>query len=103
MIQSAFRAYYSRMKLFKELNSFVNIGFMIEVLKKIFIPRKSDYWENFLKGILTYLSYINNLNIKNANSANLININNDKSVLLEEKPSASAIGFTMRCISYPFT
>ena len=87
MIQSAFRAYYSRMKLFKELNSFVNIGFMIEVLKKIFIPRKSDYWENFLKGILSYLSYINNLNINNANSANLININNDKLAFPDEKPS----------------
>ena len=87
MIQSAFRAYYSRMKLFKELNSFVNIGFMIEVLKKIFIPRKSDYWENFLKGILTYLSYINNLNINNVNSANLINNNNEKSFFPDEKPS----------------
>ena len=87
MIQSAFRAYYSRMKLFKELNSFVNIGFMIEVLKKIFIPRKSDYWENFLKGILKYLSYINNLNINNANSAALLNVNNDKSVFPDEKPT----------------
>ena len=60
---------------------------MIEKLKKIFIPRKSDYWKNFLKGTLSYLSYINNLNINNANSANLININNDKSVFPDEKPS----------------
>lgn len=86
MIQSAFRAYYSRMKLFKELNTFVNIGFMIDILKKIFFPRKSDYWENFLKGILTYLSYINNIDINKTYSSNIQYIHNDKSEFTDIKP-----------------
>ena len=65
MIQSAFRAYFSRMKLYKELNLFVNTGLMYETLKKIITPRKVDYWQEFLKGILNYLSFINNLNTNN--------------------------------------
>ena len=85
MIQSAFRAYYSRMKLFKELNIFVNIGLLLDNLKKIYISRKIDYWESFLKGILNYLSYINNIN--NGNSSNLININDDKITFIEKKDS----------------
>ena len=85
MIQSAFRAYYSRMKLYKELNTFVNIGVLIDNLKKIYLSRKVDYWENFLKGILNYLSYINNLN--NGNSRNLININEDKITFSDKKDS----------------
>ena len=89
MIQSAFRAYYSRMKLFKELNSFVNIGLLIDIIKKIFISKKIDYWENFLKGILNYLSYINNLNNENnENTENLIDINNnDKIIYIDKKVS----------------
>ena len=86
MIQSAFRAYYSRMKLFKELNSFVNTGFLIDLLKKIFFLRKSDYWENFLKGILSYLSFINDINIKNDNSVRIKYINNEKPVITDIKP-----------------
>ena len=86
MIQSAFRAYYSRMKLFKELNSFVNTGFLIDLLKKIFFLRKSDYWENFLKGILSYLSFINDINIKNNNSVRIQYINNEKPVITDIKP-----------------
>ena len=85
MIQSAFRAYYSRMKLFKELNTFVNIGLLIDNLKKIYISRKVEYWENFLKGILNYLSYLNNIN--NGNSSNLININEDKITFSDKKDS----------------
>ena len=90
MIQSAFRAYYSRMKLFNELNSFVNIGFLIDILKKIFFLRKSDYWENFLKGILSYLSFLNNIN-NNTNTENLLELNNEKPtftelILTEPKP-----------------
>jgi hypothetical protein len=35
---------------------------LLDVLEKIFYPRKMMYWENFLKGILNFLSYLNNLN-----------------------------------------
>ena len=86
MIQSSFRAYYSRMKLFKELNSFVNMGLLIDLLKKIFFLRKSYYWENFLKGILSYLSFINDINIKNDNSVRIKYINNEKPVITDIKP-----------------
>ena len=65
MIQSAFRAYFSRMKLYKELNLFVNVGAIYETLKKIIIPRKMDYWQDFLKGILNFLSFLNNMNFNN--------------------------------------
>ena len=58
MIQSAFRAYFSRVKLYKKLNLFINIRQAIDLLKKIILPRKANYWENFLKGILNYLSFI---------------------------------------------
>ena len=87
MIQSAFRAYYSRMKLFKELNSFVNIGNLIVVLKKVFFIRKNEYWENFLKGILSYLSFIDNISNSNINSSNIQYNNNDKSAFTDINPT----------------
>ena len=86
MIQSAFRAYYSRMKLYKELNSFINIGFLNNTLNKIFALRKSDYWENFLKGILNYLSFLNSINLmnNNKNTENIVDINYDKQIFNEQ-------------------
>ncbi len=63
MIQSAFRGYYLRVKLYEKINLFVNMKYVLDILEKIFIPRKIVYWQNFLKGILNYLSYLNNINI----------------------------------------
>ena len=76
MIQSAFRAYYSRIKLYRELNLFVNIRLAIDILKKIILPRKSNYWECFLKGILNYLTFITTMNNENYINDNN-NINNE--------------------------
>jgi hypothetical protein len=62
MIQSTFRGYYLRAQLFDQVNTYINMKCLLDVLEKIFYPRKMMYWENFLKGILNFLSYLNNLN-----------------------------------------
>ena len=84
MIQSAFRAYNLRMKLFMELNLFVNIGYFIDIYKKIFLPRKKIYWDCFLKGILNYLSSINNININTDEINDDVN-NEDREVVSVQK------------------
>ena len=70
MIQSAFRAYSSRLHLYKEINLFVNISLLNDLLKKIFLSRKRLYWEIFLPNIKNYISFVEN--------KDLVNQNNDK-------------------------
>ena len=58
-IQSVFRAHMTRMKFLKDLKLLdTRIG--IDIIRSIFMTRKIKYWENFLKGILNYLSFIIN-------------------------------------------
>jgi len=70
MIQSAFRAYSTRLHLYKEINLFVNISLLNDLLKKIFLSRKRLYWEIFLPNIKNYISFVEN--------KDLVNQNNDK-------------------------
>ena len=42
MIQATFRAYFSRKKLYEELNLYINIKNVIDILKDIFKPCKKD-------------------------------------------------------------
>ena len=72
MIQSSFRGYYLRMTLYSKINLFVNLKSAIDILKKIFISKKKNHWDIFLKGIFNYISFI----INNPKSSN-ININKE--------------------------
>lgn len=58
-IQSVFRAHMTRMKFLKDLK-FLDTSIGIDIIRSIFMTRKIKYWENFLKGILNYLSFIIN-------------------------------------------
>jgi hypothetical protein len=70
-IQSIFRGYLFRINFLKKLKFFdTSIG--IDIIRNIFMTRKVKYWENFLKGILNYLSFLINHNSHN-------NLNNNKS------------------------
>ena len=68
-IQSVFRGHMSRMKFLKDLK-FLDTSIGIDIIRSIFMTRKIKYWDNFLKGILNYLSFIishNNLGNMNDN------------------------------------
>jgi hypothetical protein len=68
-IQSVFRGHLSRMEFLKELK-FLDTSIGIDIIRSIFMTRKVKYWDNFLKGILNYLSFIishNNLGNMNDN------------------------------------
>ena len=77
MIQSAFRAYSSRLHLYKEINLFVNISLLNDLLKKIFLPRKRLYWETFSQNIKNYISLATNPTIDKIIDT-LSSNNNDK-------------------------
>jgi len=66
-IQSVFRAHITRMKFLKDLK-FLDTSIGIDIIRSIFMTRKIKYWENFLKGILVYLSFI--INRDNHNNMN---------------------------------
>ena len=66
-IQSVFRAHMTRMKFLKDLK-FLDTSIGIDIIRNIFMTRKIKYWENFLKGILNYLSFI--INRDNHNNMN---------------------------------
>ena len=66
-IQSVFRAHMTRMKFLKDLK-FLDTSIGIDIIRSIFMTRKIKYWENFLKGILVYLSFI--INRDNHNNMN---------------------------------
>jgi CCR4-NOT transcription complex subunit 1 len=78
MIQSAFRAYSSRLHLYKEINLFVNISLLNDLLKKIFLPRKRLYWEIFSQNIKNYISLAANPSIDIITDTLSSNNNNNK-------------------------
>ena len=78
MIQSAFRAYSSRLHLYKEINLFVNISLLNDLLKKIFLPRKRIYWETFSQNIKNYISLATNPTIDKIIDTLSSNNNNNK-------------------------
>ena len=79
-IQSFFRAHMSRIKFLKNLK-FLDTSIGIDIIRSIFMTRKTNYWENFLKGILNYLSFIINSDNNNKNySGNKIKTNKNKRI-----------------------
>lgn len=62
MIQSTFRAYLSRMNLYKDLNIFVGIRLIFDLINKIFSERYLHYGQFFFKNIKGFdRNNINNL------------------------------------------
>ena len=83
-IQSVFRGHLSRMEFIKELK-FLDTSIGIDIIRNIFMARKIKYWENFLKGILNYLSFLINHN-NNNNQDNMNNNNSSNEVIdLQDK------------------
>ena len=79
MIQATFRAYFSRKKLYDELNLYINIKNAIDILKEIFQQKKKIYWENFINAVFEYITELNsNININDNNTENEVNLNNEK-------------------------
>ena len=79
MIQATFRAYFSRKKLYDELNLYINIKNAIDILKEIFQPKKKIYWENFINAVFEYITELNsNIIINDNNTENEVNLNNEK-------------------------
>ena len=81
MIQATFRAYFSRKKLYDELNLYINIKNAIDILKDIFKPRKIIYWENFMSSLLEYITILNsntNTNMNDNIIENEVNLNSEK-------------------------
>ena len=79
MIQATFRAYFSRKKLYDELNLYINIKNAIDILKDIFKPRKLNYWENFINSLLEYITILNsNTNINENIIETGVNLNSEK-------------------------
>ena len=79
MIQATFRAYFSRKKLYDELNLYINIKNAIDILKNIFKQRKINYWENFINSLLEYITILNsNTNINDNIIETGVNLNNEK-------------------------
>ena len=82
MIQSAFRAFFSRKKLYEELNLYLSIKNGIDILNEIFISKKNIYFELFINKILEFISIINT-NIDNGE--NIVNLKNDKYQYLNQE------------------
>ena len=79
MIQATFRAYFSRKKLYEELNLYINIKNAIDILKDIFKTRKINYWENFINSLLEYITILNsNMNINENIIETGVNLNSEK-------------------------
>ena len=79
MIQATFRAYFSRKKLYEELNLYINIKNAIDILKDIFKTRKINYWENFINSLLEYITILNsNTNINENIIETGVNLNSEK-------------------------
>jgi len=79
MIQSAFRAYSSRLHLYKEINLFVNISLLNDLLKKIFLSRKSLYWETFSQNAKNYIpdKIIDTISSSNNNNNRIVYTKNN--------------------------
>jgi hypothetical protein len=87
MIQSAFRAYSSRLHLYKEINLFVNISLLNDLLKKIFLPRKRVYWETFSQNIKNYISLATNPTIDKITDTLSSNNNNNNKIIYTKNNS----------------
>ena len=79
MIQSAFRAYSSRLHLYKEINLFVNISLLNDLLKKIFLSRKKLYWETFSQNAKNYIpdKIIDTISSNNNNNNKIVYTKNN--------------------------
>ena len=85
MIQATFRAYLLRIKLYAKLNLYIDLKSGIDILKKIFLPRKINFWEIFINSIFEYINTINiNNNIDNEEE-NEINLNSEKYQYLNDE------------------
>lgn len=92
MIQSAFRAYSSRLHLYKEINLFVNISLLNDLLKKIILPRKRLYWETFSKYIKNYISFVENMDLINQNNDNITDtVSNNNKIIYTKNNSMKKI------------
>ena len=85
MIQSAFRAYSSRLHLYKEINLFVNISLLNDLLKKIFLPRKRLFWETFSQSVKNYISLATNPSIDKITDTISSNNNNNNNKIIYTK------------------
>ena len=71
LIQSNFRAYLSRKKLYGELNKFVGIRLIIELYNKIINSRKINYYKYFYNNMKSYYKSIMDIRNKNFNCNNI--------------------------------
>ena len=89
MIQATFRSYLLRLKLYENLNLYIDIKKAIDILKNIFLPRKIIYWEYFINSILEYITILNsNTNINNNidnEDENEVNLNSEKYQYLNDE------------------
>ena len=87
MIQSTFRAYLSRNNLYKELNMFVGIRLIFNLLNKIISMKSMQYYAVFFDNIKKY-SISNDLKIELASYFNIFNKKNrtqNKNINMDSK------------------
>ena len=100
MIQSAFRGYYLREKLYEKIYLFVNMKCLLDSLEKIFVKRKMEYFDYFLKNLGNYLNSEKNNVSNDKNSKDIQNF--DKEIKEKQIKDINEPLIPHSCITFSF-